>query len=129
MIILHEQLHARSASYIKKEQYRNFRTIEEASVQLLTQEICQLEDIEIISSAYDEFADKLREINDIAGLYDNHLDFAIQLYSQNLSERNDWLEQKVYDKLMTEGNIDKLMKFNEIMNVMRMENPPWKLKK
>lgn len=129
MIILHEQLHARSASYIKKEQYRNFRTIEEASVQLLTQEISQLEGIEIISSAYDEFADKLREINDIAGLYDNHLDFAIQLYSQDLSERNDWLEQKVYDKLMTEGNIDKLMKFNEIMNVMRMENPPWKLKK
>lgn len=129
MVILHEQLHARSASYITKNKYRPLRTIEEISTQFLTQEICNKELIEIIDSAYDDYVEMLRELNKIANLYDDDYTFAIELYNQPLDFRNDWLESKVYDKLKIDFDIDKMLKFNEIMNILRLETPPWILKK
>lgn len=129
MIILHEQLHSRSASYIGKSEYKPFRSIEEISTQFLTQEICFKENIEVIGSVYDEYVDLLRELNEMSKLYENDLKFAVKLYEQNLKLRNDWLEQSVYDKIKLSDDMDKFIRFSEIMNLLRMEVPPWKSKK
>ena len=53
-VILHEQLHARSASHYPGAVYTRFQCIEEASVQFMAVEICMAEGIEVISSGYDE---------------------------------------------------------------------------
>ncbi len=115
-MLLHEQLHARSASYYDKKVYSQFKKIEESSVQLLTQEISNIEGIEIIGSEYDEMVNSLREINRIAKLYDTDYEFAKELFLIDLPSRRDWLEDLIHDKMMLTGDIDSMMKTNELIS-------------
>lgn len=115
-MLLHEQLHARSVSYYEPNVYNSFRKIEESSVQFLTQEISNIEDIEIIESAYDEMVDSLREINKIAKLYETDYEFAKELFVKELPDRRDWLEDLVHDKMMSIGDIGSMIKINELIS-------------
>lgn len=118
-IILHEQLHARSISYFNPKIYNEYAAIEEGAVQLLTQEISKLEKIEIVPSGYDELTEALRTINKKSALYENDLDFALNLFKIEPSERVNWLETKVYDKLFDSGTIEDISEISELLDLFR----------
>lgn len=118
-IILHEQLHARSISYFNSDIYRKFLYIEEGAVQFLTQEISKVEKIDIIPSQYDELTDTLRKINSKTMLYESELEFAINLFNIDPSERLDWLESQIYDKLFISGTIEDLSEISDFIDLFR----------
>ena len=66
--ILHEQLHACSISYYNVDTYVKYKNIEEATVELLAQEISKVEHIPITQSEYDYMTNNLKEINKIISL-------------------------------------------------------------
>ncbi|MBQ8299512.1 MAG: minor capsid protein [Clostridia bacterium] len=117
--ILHEQLHARSISYYDVQTYIKYQYIEEAVVELLTQEISKIEKIQIISSEYDELCNNLREINTIIKLEDNDLEFAKRLFEIPVEDRLDFLEDRIYDyaKTKTIGEMQDLNKLMEVLYV------------
>lgn len=118
-IILHEQLHARSISYFNSDIYRKFSYIEEGAVQFLAQEISKVEKIDIIPSQYDELTDTLRKINSKTMLYESELEFAINLFNIDPSERLDWLESQIYDKLFISGTIEDLSELSDFLDLFR----------
>lgn len=85
-------------------------------MQLLAQEISAIENIEIISSGYDELVEDLRKINKIANLYESNYEFAKKLFIQDLPTRIEWLENEVYGKMMEIDDISKMMELNEIIS-------------
>lgn len=129
MVTLHEQLHARSWSYLSEEERKEYgvsetmQSIEEGSVQLLAEEISKAEGIEIVPSAYDEDVGILRELNSLGGLYDNDLDFAKELFKHDLTGRADWLEDTVRDNLMKKAGVttDDMIKFDKLIRKIRKE--------
>lgn len=88
--IIHEHLHARSGSYLNMITILPYSQMEEASVEFLAREICRAERI-----PYDEtpkvYVSALREINQIVGIRDTNLDFAISLFGKNIKRRYKWL--------------------------------------
>ncbi|MDO4330647.1 MAG: phage minor head protein [Lachnospiraceae bacterium] len=92
--IIHEHLHARSGSYLNMITIIPYSNMEEASVELLAREICSAERI-----PYDEtpkaYVSALREINQIAGIRDTNLDFAISLFGKDIRRRYKWLSGQV----------------------------------
>ncbi len=106
-MILHEQIHARSISYFEEKDYILYQTIEEASVQLMAQEISIKEGIEIIESDYDEIVNALREIGRYIGLFDTDYEFAKTIIEKNVPERLNWLSDKLYAKLGKDINITR----------------------
>lgn len=119
-IILHEQIHARSISYFESSFYDTYNNIEEASVQLMTEEICKIEGIEIISSYYDEMCDVLRTINRRLKVCDNTYDFAKKLIEVPVTERLDWLSNKMYDILSHDetATLEEYQDFAEMLNTL-----------
>lgn len=99
MTILHEQLHARSASHVGPTVFRNNTGMEESSVHFLTQEICRIEGIEIQESGYDDRVEQLRRINRKYTLFENDYIFVRELMKQKLSDRELWLTGKVLESL------------------------------
>lgn len=98
-ILIHEHLHARSVSYFTSADYVANQLIEEASVDLMAQEICKREGIAIvIDSAYMDLADDLRTVNRIAGLYGNDYEFALALFNVDMDLRVDWLYNEISKK-------------------------------
>lgn len=112
--ILHEQLHAHSISYYDAKIYKQYQNIEEATVELLTQEISKVEKIQIISSEYDNLTDNLRKINKIVKIEKDDLTFAKQLFSVPLTERLDFLEDKIYNYIKTRTIADA-QELNKLM--------------
>ena len=100
-IILHEQLHARSASNYPTEVYLKYFIIEEASVQLLASEICMKEGIEVIESGYDEKVDALKRIRGYLGIDKTDFDFAKELLEIPLPDRLNWLSDRLYATMRT----------------------------
>ncbi len=100
-IILHEQLHARSASHYPTEVYLKYFIIEEASVQLLASEICMKEGIEVIESGYDEKVDALKRIRVYLGIDKTDFDFAKELLEIPLPDRLNWLSDRLYATMRT----------------------------
>lgn len=94
MAILHELIHARSVSYYGQATWRSNIAIEEASVQLLTQEIARLENIAQSKSFYDDWADILRGLNQKISAYESDLKFAQRLLRVPLDSRIEWLVAK-----------------------------------
>lgn len=115
MTIMHEQLHARLVSYFDSKIYNEFKKIEEASVQFMTQEICNKESIEVMESVYDDMVKSIKELNHLSNLYENDYDFALDLFNVELPDRIDWLEAKIYDTQKKEETIEDMVKFNELM--------------
>nr|WP_300326544.1 minor capsid protein [uncultured Anaerostipes sp.] len=118
-IILHEQLHARSISYYDEITYINFKKIEEATVELLAQEIGLKEKIKLEESYYDEMVDDLRYINKKLNLYKNNLQFSVELLNKNVDERLDWLDSLIFDRMMKGGTIEKYEEFAKRMDRLR----------
>ena len=112
-IILHEQIHARSISYFELSFYNIYNNIEEASAQLMTEEICKIEGIEIISSYYDEMCDVLRTINKRLKVCDNTYNFAKKLIEVPVTERFDWLSNKMYG-ILSDDETATLEEYQEL---------------
>lgn len=117
-IILHEHLHARSISYFDIETYREYRKIEEASVQLLAQEISKIENIKIIESQYDDMVSALRKINNKLDNNANDLNFAKQLLEIPVNERLDWLNNEIYTKTAKDISIKEFSELTECLNIL-----------
>lgn len=118
-IILHELLHARSISYYDPNIFVQHEKIEEASVQLLAQEISKAERIEIIESYYDGMTDALRTINAKAKICRSDLDFAVELLQVDVPDRLDWLDSKVYESIMKSGTIQDYAELSDILEKLR----------
>ncbi len=117
-IILHEHLHARSISYFDIETYREYRKIEEASVQFLTQEISKIEKIKIIESEYDDMVNALRKINSKLNNSVNDLEFSKQLFEIPVKERLDWLNNEIYTKTERNISIKEFSELTEFLNIL-----------
>lgn len=117
---LHELLHARSISYYSDKIYKQYRKMEEGSVELLTEEICKRKRIEFIST-YEEQVKHLRRINRRAKLYEDEYNFAVDLLNVPLVERSEWLIKRINDSYAVgilneaerEGAFDSLIKILE----------------
>lgn len=119
-IILHEQLHARSISYYDGQVYTQYRNIEESAVQLMAEEICIKEGIEVIRSDYDELTEALKQIADRIGILGSYYDFAKILLEIPVEERLGWLSDKLYDTLGSEMNatVEEYEKYSELLNML-----------
>lgn len=117
-ILLHEHLHAHSISYYDKGTYDRYANIEEATVQLYAQEISKKEGIHIISSAYDENVNALKEINNKVGIAKTDFDFAKILFEKPVNQRLDFLEEKIYD-IMLQSNVQDYMDLNNLLDKLR----------
>lgn len=101
--IVHELLHSCSASYMNPITYIRYGSMEEASVELLAREICANEDISFTANKNPK-VQFLYEINELAGICDNALDFSISLFAKALDRRYNWLEGRV-DKFLQNDNV------------------------
>lgn len=95
-IIMHEQIHARSASYFEPVVYIDNYHIEESCVQYLAQEISKVEKIEIIESQYDDAIEILHKLRLRLG-YVSDYEFAKDLIDIPLVNRINWISEKLYD--------------------------------
>ena len=118
-MILHEQIHAHSISYYDVQTYAEFHKIEEASVQLMAQEISKREGIEIIHSQYDEMVDALRIIREKLEIGDSDLAFAKMLIEMPVSERIDWIEERIYNWMVKNGTIKDFEEINLMVEKVR----------
>lgn len=110
-VIIHELLHSCSVSYYDKNTYIQNQIIEEASVELLKQEICDKYGI-LNSKGYPEYVMILRNLNNTLS-YDSDMDFAKVLYNIPLEYRYKWLEGEV-DKGLRALNAS-FEDYNEVM--------------
>lgn len=118
-MLIHEQLHAHSISYYDRFTYKKHWKIEEASVQLLTQEICKKEKMEFIESEYDEMLENLRNINTIAKIYENDFIFAKELIKVPVIERVDYLEEILYNNQNKISSIEDYQKISYLIESLR----------
>lgn len=92
--IIHEHIHAHSASYFDKETYKANVFLEEGPVELLAQEISAAEGFDVTGSdTYKLWVDELRQINRGFKLYPTDLEFAQALIEVPLPERYSWLDR------------------------------------
>ena len=115
--ILHEQLHAHSISYYDKHIYKEYERIEEATVELYAKEIGKKEKIVNVPSAYDNWVNNLRIINNKVKIANNDFDFAQILFNKPVTERLDFLEEKIQDYLR-EKSIEEAIELNNLMEVL-----------
>ena len=101
--ILHEMLHSCSISYYSPEIYFENQAIEEATVELLAEEIAKREQIELAKSGYDDWVNLLREFNQEIKVYDSDLAFAIALFEETPEERVAWLNEKALEFVNTKS--------------------------
>lgn len=112
--ILHEQLHAHSISYYNVDTYKKYKRIEEASTELLTKEICKKEKLVNITSAYDDWVENLIKINDKIKIENNTLEFAKTLYEIPVTDRLDFIDNKIQNYLMGKS-IDEAIELNNLL--------------
>lgn len=102
-------------SYYDVDTYRENHKIEEASVQLLAQEISKREGIEIIHSQYDEMVSDLRAIRKKMKVFDSDLEFAKMLIKIPVVDRIGWLEEQAYNQMLKNGTIKELEEINSLI--------------
>lgn len=119
-IILHEQLHARSISHYGPEVFAQCKNIEEASVQLMVEEICKIENIEVISSMYDDGVKALRQIGGRIGIYETDYEFAKNLIQIPVMERMGWLSDGLYDILGKDptATLEEYQSMSALLNML-----------
>ena len=117
--VIHELLHARSVSYYNVKAFQIWREIEEGTVELYAQEICEKNRI-AWKGSYLNIVKKLRAINQILGICENDYDFAKQLFDIEMPNRYNWLISKYREK---EGNISEKQKrnFEKLVEYFRRE--------
>lgn len=114
--MLHEQLHAHSISYYNRDVYKEFRRIEEATVELFTKEICKKENIINVKSNYDVWVNDLRKINNILKIEKNDFDFAKRLFEIPVTKRIEFLDNEI-QKYIIGKNIDEIMEISQLIEV------------
>ena len=119
-LILHEQLHARSISHYGYNEYAQYHNIEEASVQLMVEEICKVENIEVILSGYDDSVEALRQIGRRIGAYKTDYEFAQKIFEVPVVDRFDWLSDRLYAILGNDpaATLEEFQWFAELLNVL-----------
>lgn len=100
--IVHEHLHARSISYYDKETYAKLQSMEEGSVELFAQEICNVYGAKYRTS-YSAYVKPLRIANSIMKIGGDY-DFAKQLFDIPLPERYNWLRRRA-DALIAQNKL------------------------
>lgn len=100
--IVHEHLHARSISYYDKETYAKMKVMEEGSVELFAQEICNVYGAKYRES-YSACVKPLRIVNSIMKIGGDY-DFAKQLFDIPLPERYNWLRGQA-DTLIAQNKL------------------------
>lgn len=95
--IWHEMLHSCSASYYTPEIYLENVCIEEASVEILKQQICLEKKIHSVES-YKNSVNRLIILNNKFN-FGTDMEFARELFNVPLPERYQWLEDKVNESL------------------------------
>lgn len=112
--ILHEQLHAHSISYYDVDIYKKYKRIEEASTELLTKEICKKENLVNITSAYDDWVECLTKINKKIKIENNTFEFARTLYKIPVTDRLDFLDNKIQNYLVGKS-INEAIELNNLL--------------
>ncbi len=120
LIILHEQIHARSISYCDSSFYYIYGNIEEATVQFMTEEICKYEGIEIIESDYYKTVDALKQIGRYIGIHKTDYDFAKFMIEMPVTERLDWISDNLYATLgrNTKATIEEYENWSDLLNML-----------
>ncbi len=113
--IIHEHLHARSISRFP-EYYGKLRFIEEATVELLAEEICKKNDIGFTPT----YARRTSALREIIGLLerDDEYAFAIELFMEDVTDRRAWLNDAISEyckKHKIKGRLKK-EEFEKAMN-------------
>lgn len=104
--LVHELLHMRSANRLPNMVYSANIRIEEATVQLLAQEICIDNGIEILAHTYEKGVRYLQAINKTAKIAPTDLEFGQMLLNVPLDKRHDWLVERV-DDFIAANNIPR----------------------
>lgn len=119
-IILHEQIHARSISYFDIDTYRKFANIEEAVIQLMTEEICRYEGIEIIESDYYKIVDALKQIGHYIRIRETDYEFAKFIIEMPVTKRLGWISDNLYDTLgrNTSATIEEYEKWSNLLDLL-----------
>ena len=104
--LVHELLHMRSANRLPNMVYSANIRIEEATVQLLAQEICRDNGIEILAHTYEKGVRYLQAINKTAKIAPTDLEFGQMLLNVPLDKRHDWLVERV-DDFIAANNIPR----------------------
>lgn len=120
--IVHELTHSYSVSYYTPEDYLECEHIEEGSVEYFAREYLKKENLMICDPAYEKEVKILDTLNNGLHLYDSNFAFARELIKQPMTERYDWLQQKVNDAMMhidniTVQDIDEIMEFMENLRI------------
>lgn len=118
-VIMHEQIHARSISYYGENIYAQYKNIEEAAVQFITQEISLLEGIEIIESQYDELVEALKKIGHFISPYTSNYEFAKYMIEKPVIERMDWLSDRVY-AILGENTTTTIAEYQEWADLLEI---------
>lgn len=98
--LLHELLHARSASYYGEKEFIKHKWIEEATVELMSQEIMKSNGMSFRKS-YSDKVNALKRINSIAGGSMSHGEFAKTLLGMDYASRERYIENMVDDVMKT----------------------------
>lgn len=104
--LIHELLHTRSAWYYDDNLFLQERAMEEASVELMTREISKALGYDILDAEAD--VELLYRINSYGKMYETDLEFAMQLFSQDLPDRTAWLLAKINKTSMTEEQLSEI---------------------
>lgn len=107
-MILHELLHGKSAVWHDEQTYLYYRTIEESTVQFLTEEISKRENIAIVNGGWGEEVDILRIIGRLLGKNSDY-EFAKELFIIDLTDRLDWLVGQVLKADLAESDAFKII--------------------
>ena len=110
----HEMLHSASASYYNSQVYLENQIIEEASTELLKQEICREKGIKD-GRAYSGYVNIL--VNSAKYLEIDRMTFAKELYNQDLPERYRWLENRIDEKLRRDNA--SFQDYNDVIRYIR----------
>jgi len=118
-VLLHEHLHARSASYADAMTYVENKGAEESAVQFLTREICAAEKIPVAASDYDEMIAALIRLNAKTGLYPSVIEFATEFFNIPLDKRLTWLYDVIKRGLGGNGSVYDYSELSSYVEMIR----------
>ena len=113
--IIHEHLHARSASRFPL-LFGKYRYSEEAAVELMAEKICEKANIKYIPS-YRKRTKALKQLNILLHVCDDEYDFAYFFFNIPMPERKKWIQNEVnnYIEKMKISDTDS----NKVINLMK----------
>ena len=113
--IIHEHLHARSASRFPL-LFGKYRYSEEAAVELMAEKICEKANIKYIPS-YRKRTKALKQFNILLHVCDDEYDFAYFFFNIPMPERKKWIQNEVnnYIEKMKISDTDS----NKVINLMK----------